>query len=97
MFLAQRMFIALWTLPVFYFLTSGSPLIPKARECKYLPGDSEWPSTSDWNSLNDTVNSRLIAAVPLAQPCHTPNFNAAECAKVQANWTWPQLQYVHVR
>ena len=96
MTLAQSILIALWALFVSFLSTSGSPLAPIASKCKYLPGDPGWPSTSDWNNLNDSVNGRLIAAVPLAQPCHTPNFNAAECAKIQANWTWPQLQYVVV-
>ena len=94
MILAQSLVLALWALFGFFISASGSPLAPRAPTCKYLPGDPGWPSTTDWDNLNDTVNGRLIAAVPLAQPCHTPYFNAAECAKIQANWTWPQLQYV---
>ncbi len=96
MTLAQRVFTALWAFFVSLPSISGSPLTPRSPTCKYLPGDPGWPSPSEWNTLNDTVNGRLIAAVPLAQPCHAPNFNAAECAKIQANWTWPQLQFVSI-
>ena len=54
--------------------------------CRYLPGDSEWPSEDDWNQLNTTVGGRLIRSVPLAQPCYGPNRDAQACAKLQQEW-----------
>ncbi|RAL62696.1 hypothetical protein DID88_004539 [Monilinia fructigena] len=67
----------------------------KARKstCKALPGDRSWPSTAEWNSLNHTVDGRLIATVPIASPCHDPNYDSAECAYLQANWGNPSLHF----
>ncbi|KAG9242426.1 hypothetical protein BJ878DRAFT_425924 [Calycina marina] len=53
---------------------------PAAPFCRYLPGDSVWPSAVIWSALNTSVGGRLIATVPLASPCHDPTYNAATCA-----------------
>ncbi len=60
--------------------------------CRYLPGDSGWPSIQAWSQLNSTVQGRLIATVPLGSPCHDPTYNATECAVLSANWALPQYQ-----
>ena len=65
-----------------------------ASTCRYLPGDAGWPSPSAWNSLNTTVGGRLIATVPLGQPCHDPFYNATECKILQDGWIYPQTQWV---
>ncbi|KAE8381725.1 hypothetical protein BDV26DRAFT_254962 [Aspergillus bertholletiae] len=57
--------------------------------CHCLPGDSCWPSTSAWASLNTTVGGRLVATVPIGSPCHDPNYDAAACAALQSDWTTP--------
>jgi len=63
-------------------------------ECKCFPGDACWPSSSTWSSLNETVNGKLIATVPLAAVCHDgsnthpdwPAYDEAACAALQARW-----------
>ncbi len=65
-------------------------------DCKYLPGDAEWPTVAQWNALNGTVGGRLVATYPLGSPCHKPTYDAAKCAELQANWLYPQLQYVNL-
>ncbi|KAB8204083.1 hypothetical protein BDV34DRAFT_198156 [Aspergillus parasiticus] len=57
--------------------------------CYCLPGDSCWPSTSSWESLNSTVGGRLVATVPIGSPCHDPTYDAAACAALKSNWTTP--------
>lgn len=57
---------------------------------KFMPTDAGWPSTSLWNTLNETVDGRLIKTVPLPSVCHSApfgNYNAAECSALQAGWT----------
>ncbi|KAH8654952.1 putative isoamyl alcohol oxidase [Tricladium varicosporioides] len=59
--------------------------------CRCLPGDSCWPSSFDWTSLNATVGGRLIATAPLGSPCHDPTFDATKCGILQTEWLNPQL------
>ncbi|KAJ5822643.1 hypothetical protein N7447_004983 [Penicillium robsamsonii] len=61
-----------------------------ASNCHCLPGDSCWPAPSAWASLNDTVGGRLVTTVPIGTPCHAPNYDAAACAALQANWNKPE-------
>lgn len=74
------------------------PATPAPANCRVLPGDSDWPATSQWNALNKTINGRLIAAVPQASACHDApfnNYNATFCAQIQAGWNETKLyQYV---
>lgn len=62
--------------------------------CRYLPGDVNWPSLRDWANLNSTVEGRLIQTVPLAAPCHDPTYNQAVCTQYLASWAFPTYQYV---
>ncbi|KAF7560209.1 hypothetical protein G7046_g3925 [Stylonectria norvegica] len=59
--------------------------------CKCFPGDACWPSQKDWARLNSTVGGRLIATVPLASPCHDPQYNAAECKTLQDEWLYSTI------
>ncbi|KAG4032586.1 hypothetical protein MFRU_006g00560 [Monilinia fructicola] len=77
----------------FTFFYAISAQTARNSTCKALPGDRSWPSTADWNSLNHTVDGRLVATVPIASPCHDPNYNSAECAYLQANWGNPSLHF----
>ncbi|KAJ5195451.1 uncharacterized protein N7498_008889 [Penicillium cinerascens] len=61
-----------------------------AHQCHCLPGDSCWPSTSSWSSLNQTVGGRLVATVPIGTPCHGAAYNAAACATLRSDWTLPE-------
>ncbi|KFA66959.1 hypothetical protein S40285_05754 [Stachybotrys chlorohalonatus IBT 40285] len=66
--------------------------------CKVLPGDRDWPSTSQWSSLNGTVNGRLIASVPLGSVCHDApfnNYNADACARLQNTWNKTSLAHMN--
>lgn len=63
-----------------------------SSQCHVLPSDADWPSTTEWASLNTTVNGRLIATVPIGSPCHDPNYDAVACAALQNNWTVASTQ-----
>ncbi|KAI0126627.1 hypothetical protein BJ170DRAFT_629451 [Xylariales sp. AK1849] len=65
-------------------LLRGSPTL--ASTCKCFPGDSCWPSQGHWDSLNNTVEGRLIATVPLGSPCHDPTYDEDQCASLQNQW-----------
>lgn len=60
--------------------------------CRSLPGDKLWPSSSDWNSLNETVSGRLIKTVPIGAVCHDPDYDEEECLKLQDQWLDTSLQ-----
>jgi hypothetical protein len=61
-------------------------------KCKCFPGDACWPSSGDWDSLNQTVSGRLIATVPLAQACHDPNYDPVRCEALRDGWQNPATQ-----
>ncbi|KAJ5972923.1 uncharacterized protein N7479_002841 [Penicillium vulpinum] len=75
-----------WTLTSLVAL--AAPTI--ASDCHCLPSDSCWPTPSAWASLNSTVGGRLVATVPIGSPCHVPNYDAAACAALRANWNKPE-------
>lgn len=60
--------------------------------CKCFPGDACWPSTQEWNKLNQTVFGRLIATTPLAEACHGDKYDSAKCASLQSSWQTPDTQ-----
>ncbi|KAK7973831.1 hypothetical protein PG989_015679 [Apiospora arundinis] len=62
--------------------------LPARNNCKGVPGEPGWPSKAQWQTLNQTVDGRLIATVPLASICHGADFNAEECLKVQKGWSF---------
>ncbi|KAK0186366.1 FAD-binding domain-containing protein [Armillaria mellea] len=41
-----------------------------AHYCRTVPGDPNFPSGKEWNSLNSSVSGRLVKAVPSAQFCN---------------------------
>ncbi|KAH8194283.1 hypothetical protein TruAng_011556 [Truncatella angustata] len=69
--------------------------------CKVFPGDKEWPSVFEWNSLNKTISGRLVKTIPLGSPCHYPDYDQAVCEELQDEWIWESVQpcelgnYVH--
>ncbi|KAI1636379.1 FAD binding domain-containing protein [Biscogniauxia mediterranea] len=74
-------------------LPSGVRPVPRSptatnstTQCRYLPGDSGWPSETEWSKLNDTVEGRLIRGVPLAQTCFGITANDAACAQLEEEW-----------
>jgi hypothetical protein len=52
------------------------------------PYDPCWPSSSEWSSLNETVNGRLIRAVPPGSACYhsSPNYDERVCSDVASQW-----------
>lgn len=67
-----------------------------AASCRFITGDDGWPTKSEWNNLNITVNGRLIATVPLAHVCHDPSYLDAACDVLRKEWGLPGLQFVCV-
>lgn len=65
-----------------------------ASECRYLPGDSCWPTEEEWNSLNASVDGNLIRTVPIASVCHDPQYDEAACAALQTVWQNDKTQWV---
>ncbi len=73
-------------------VVAGVVLSRSSSECRYLSGDSGWPSIPAWSQRDSTVQGRLIATVPLGLPCHNSTYNATECAILSADWVLPQYQ-----
>jgi hypothetical protein len=55
-----------------------------------------WPSESDWNSLNSTLQGSLVRARPPAYVCHQPNYDEAQCQVAQQNWTKSVLHLIYM-
>lgn len=83
----STLLFGLWTTTEF---ASGST----NSTCKCFPGAECWPSIEQFDALNDTVNGRLIATVPLAVDCHTPYFDNVTCSLLQSEWTDSLVQCV---
>ncbi|KAI1100577.1 putative FAD-dependent isoamyl alcohol oxidase [Jackrogersella minutella] len=63
-------------------------------ECRYIPGDADWPSPDDWSNLNKTIQGRLIETVPQASVCHTSpysDFDATACETLKTTWNEAQI------
>ncbi|KAI0465647.1 FAD-binding domain-containing protein [Xylaria cf. heliscus] len=63
----------------------------QARECKCAPGDSCWPSGSDWSAFNVTVGGRLLQTELPAAVCYpgSTKYDHAACELVIAAWNDP--------
>lgn len=81
-------------LGVFVGLVAVAPLTEASgnSSCRCFYGDDCWPSDSTWNAFNQSVDGRLVATVPLATPCHTPNYDAKECKVLKDGWLLPEEQ-----
>ncbi|KAI0197877.1 FAD-binding domain-containing protein [Astrocystis sublimbata] len=79
----------LYILSTFAILLSLEAL-HKTIDCRCIPGDSCWPAQSKWRALNETLQGRLIATVPIAQVCHAPHYDQEACSTLQATWSDPQ-------
>ncbi|KAK7181175.1 hypothetical protein DPSP01_013762 [Paraphaeosphaeria sporulosa] len=74
-------------------LASGAAHPTPKPDCKCFPGDTCWPTESEWSFFNKTVNGRLIKTVPLGSPCHDPTYDAAKCEDLKKEW---KLAPVHL-
>jgi hypothetical protein len=63
-------------------------------ECKNFPGDSKWPSISEWDAFNTTVGGRLVRTVPLGASCHGSAFDNSTCEGLKGRWQYEEIQYV---
>ncbi|BCS27711.1 uncharacterized protein APUU_60759S [Aspergillus puulaauensis] len=74
---------------LFCILTVQALLTPDINEgaisCRCTPDLPCWPTDGDWEALNSTIDGNLLALKPLAYPCHSSHFNAAECTYIQSN------------
>ncbi|KAK3937721.1 FAD-binding, type 2 [Diplogelasinospora grovesii] len=66
----------------------------QTSSCKCLPGDSCWPSASQWQKLNTSANGNLLAVRPAGSVCYqtfngqpNPQYNADACATAKNGWT----------
>ena len=66
-----------------------------AGDCKCGPKDRCWPSESDWDNLNKTVNGRLIKTIPIGYVCHDPTYNEAACNELQQTWDLAETHLVN--
>lgn len=66
----------------FTFASSSSS--SSTSSCKTYPNTPSWPSQSQWSSLNDTLQGRLIKPVPPGGVCHPeqPNYDEATCREI---------------
>ena len=60
--------------------------------CKNIPSDLGWPGPEDWAQLNETVDGRLIATVPIAKYCHNPNYHQGQCQVLKETWAFSDAQ-----
>lgn len=76
-------------------LVLGTVTNARNSSCRNIPGDVGWPTDSEWAQLNETVDGRLIATIPLASVCHTLPYHALSeraCAALQAEWDYVEVQ-----
>ncbi|KAK0716288.1 hypothetical protein B0H67DRAFT_487356 [Lasiosphaeris hirsuta] len=60
---------------------SSAPKTYQGPRCKYQPGDPSWPSTSEWASLNASLNGHLLKPEPPGSACYPgPKYDADTCA-----------------
>ncbi|KFX97817.1 hypothetical protein V490_02608 [Pseudogymnoascus sp. VKM F-3557] len=68
-----------------FFLLIGAPLA--LAKCKCTPTDDCWPKVSDWDTLNTTIDGRLINNEPLARPCYQgAGYSKEICEDISSNW-----------
>jgi hypothetical protein len=78
-----------------YFQKAGRSLA--SGSCCCFPGDSCWPTASQWEAFNEPLGGKLIATVPIASKCHIDPYavyDAAACSALQDAWTLEETHYV---
>lgn len=59
--------------------SSSQPSATVSYTC--VPGQSCWPSESEWGTFNSSIGGRLYSTVPWAAPCYT-NATSLECLAI---------------
>jgi hypothetical protein len=62
------------------------------HDCRCFPGEHCWPKAHEWNTLNETLDGRLLATVPLGSPCHDPKYDAKRCVQLLGEWRFSSVQ-----
>ncbi|KAK7936641.1 uncharacterized protein PG986_015079 [Apiospora aurea] len=95
-----RKFLTVFSFAAFAAGVAASATPPGATaSCRVLPGDPDWPTQQDWQSLNKTVGGRLTETVPRESVCHDVPYNrydAAACAELQKRFDFPTLARMDV-
>ncbi|KAF2200496.1 FAD binding domain-containing protein [Delitschia confertaspora ATCC 74209] len=76
---------------------SGLSLSPNksTSRCKVFPGDAAWPREEVWDILNVLTGKRLLKPKPQARVCYNgPDYDAAKCAQLTANWTRSYTHFI---
>ncbi|KAI1747183.1 hypothetical protein F4782DRAFT_535708 [Xylaria castorea] len=81
----SALFVVLALFPRAYGMPYGN------TNCKSIPGDPGWPSSEDWESLNRTVDGRLISTVPIATICHGSDYHQGQCQELQQAWPFANV------
>ncbi|KAI1282804.1 FAD binding domain protein [Xylaria sp. FL0933] len=79
------------------FLLASAAATACGQDCRNIPGDTNWPSQTEWASLNKTIGGNLIATVPLASVCHSEGsfarFNESACDILKGLWDYSQVHF----
>ncbi|KAH6628471.1 hypothetical protein F5144DRAFT_579138 [Chaetomium tenue] len=74
--------------------TPSTPSLDSRQEnstpsCKAVPGTPSWPSTRDWDRLNESLAGRLLQPTPPGAVCHPEqgSYNPTECEAVRKGWS----------
>lgn len=70
-------------------------------QCRNIPGDASWPSQTNWRALNQSLDGRLIATIPIGAQCHnsftdsTTNITVSmydqdRCNALRDVWFYPE-------
>ncbi|PYH92808.1 putative isoamyl alcohol oxidase [Aspergillus ellipticus CBS 707.79] len=72
--------------PALFLAATAS--VSQSPACKVTPYDSKWPSTSDWMSLNASIDNQLLRTVPIASSCWSGNpfGSSVSCGTVKSEW-----------
>jgi len=65
--------------PLFFLLAGGGAVPSHTSRCRCRPSEPCWPSTSEWQSLNSSIDGNLAAVRPFAYVCHDPTFSKEGC------------------
>lgn len=78
-------------LKIGHLITASTLLVASASgysECKNHPASGRWPTESDWQALNQSVQGALIHGVAPASSCYqgNPLGSTVSCQEASDNW-----------
>ncbi|KAJ0413824.1 FAD binding domain-containing protein [Aspergillus carlsbadensis] len=78
------------SLPIPTLLLSALGTV-SAAESSYncTPGQSCWPTATEWQAFNMTIGGRLVKTIPWAAPCYltSGHYNMAKCSEIADKYT----------